>query len=119
MEGGLDTEKIAALERWGVGLQADPRPEVAAAGRAIVMLIDEIERLNVLVWGPTLYPQEASEARADESRPGDLLTTLRRRLRLHRRGTRAGPATDGAPPAVVHTPSTGEPNHVSGQAPGL
>lgn len=89
MEGGLDTEKIAALERWGAGLQGDPRPEVAAAGRAILMLIDEIERLNVLVWGPTLYPEEpahADAAPAVDASSGELFATLRQRLRLRRQG---------------------------------
>src|SRR5262245_39972593 len=43
----LDAEKLEVLNRWGTGLQTDARAEVAAAGRAILLLIDEIERLHV------------------------------------------------------------------------
>ena len=35
---------------WGEGLQTDPREEVRAAGRAITMLVEEIERLNIDLW---------------------------------------------------------------------
>jgi hypothetical protein len=55
-DAGLDVEKLGILRRWGAGLQADPREEVAAAGRAITLLIDEIERLHVLIWDRRLYP---------------------------------------------------------------
>lgn len=53
---GLDAEKLDVLRGWGGGLQNDPRAEVAAAGRAILLLIEEIERLHVLVWDRQLYP---------------------------------------------------------------
>jgi hypothetical protein len=53
---GLDEEKLDLLRRWGGGLQEDGREEVAAAGRAILILIDEIERLHVLLWDTQLYP---------------------------------------------------------------
>jgi hypothetical protein len=47
---GLDDDKLSMLAKWAAGLRDDPRAEVAAAGRAIEMLIDEVERLNVLIW---------------------------------------------------------------------
>lgn len=47
---GLDDEKLSMLAKWAAGLREDTRAEVAAAGRAIEMLIDEVERLNVLIW---------------------------------------------------------------------
>ncbi len=46
----LDEEKIETLRAWGEGLQADLREEVRAAGRAITLLVEEIERLNVDLW---------------------------------------------------------------------
>ena len=46
----LDEEKIETLRVWGEGLQSDPREEVRAAGRAITMLVEEIERLNIDLW---------------------------------------------------------------------
>lgn len=46
----LDEEKIDLLRRWGEGLQHDDRDELRAAGRAILLLIEEIERLHVDRW---------------------------------------------------------------------
>jgi hypothetical protein len=98
---GLDAEKLAALERWGTGLQSDPRPEVAASGRAILMLIEEIERLHVLVWERRLYPQDAADRAGPESGKPELGATLRQRLRLRRQARAEEPTA-----AVLHSPST-------------
>jgi hypothetical protein len=46
----LDEEKIETLRSWGEGLQNDSREEVRAAGRAITLLVEEIEALNVDLW---------------------------------------------------------------------
>ena len=46
----LDEEKIETLRSWGEGLQNDTREEVRAAGRAITLLVEEIEALNVDLW---------------------------------------------------------------------
>jgi hypothetical protein len=46
----LDEEKIETLRSWGDGLQNDNREEVRAAGRAITLLVEEIEALNVDLW---------------------------------------------------------------------
>ncbi len=46
----LDEAKIETLRIWGEGLSGDSREEVRAAGRAITMLVEEIERLNVDLW---------------------------------------------------------------------
>ena len=45
----LDEEKLLALTRWSASLQGDARAEVAAAGRAIAMLVEEVDRLQRLV----------------------------------------------------------------------
>jgi hypothetical protein len=58
---GLDAEKLDVLRRWGGGLQGDGREEVAAAGRAILLLIEEIERLHVVLWDRKLYPDTPLE----------------------------------------------------------
>ncbi len=82
---GLDAEKLEVLRRWGGGLHADEREEVAAAGRAILLLIEEIERLHVLVWDRKLYPDEpvleTTPAGGAESLPDELSHGLRERLR--------------------------------------
>lgn len=46
----LDEAKVETLRSWGEGLQDDLREEVRAAGRAITMLVEEIERLNIDLW---------------------------------------------------------------------
>jgi hypothetical protein len=71
-DGGFKADELDQLRRWGTGLQNDVREEVAAAGRAIVLLIEEIERLHVLVWDRRLYPDD---------RPDELHASLARRLR--------------------------------------
>lgn len=65
--GGLDDERLSVLAQWAAGLRRDSRAEVAAAGRAIELLIDEVERLNVLLWAGPLdaVPTEA-EPRVEE-----------------------------------------------------
>ncbi len=105
----LDAEKLAVLRRWGTGLQTDGREEVSAAGRAILLLIEEIERLHVLVWDRRLYPDvpvppPSSPAKAVEAPEGGPQTTyqaLRDRLRRH-------PDEPGSPQAE---PSGGEVFH--------
>lgn len=98
---GLDAEKLQILARWAAGLRADQRDELAAAGRAIELLIEEIERLHVLLWGRQLYPEPAGtletvwsrasvehadtdspavEPEPDEAASEDVGATLRRRL---------------------------------------
>ena len=43
----VDEDKLEALRRWGQGLEQAAGEESAAAGRAILMLIEEIEQLQV------------------------------------------------------------------------
>ncbi len=46
----LDEAKLETLRTWGEGLQTDPREEVRASGRAITLLVEEIEHLNIDLW---------------------------------------------------------------------
>lgn len=46
----LDEERIEILRSWGLGLASDDREELRAAGKAITVLIDEIDRLQVDLW---------------------------------------------------------------------
>jgi hypothetical protein len=117
---GLDAEKLGVLRRWGVGLQTDPRGEVAAAGRAITLLIDEIERLHVLVWDRRLFPDsplapiaptayapepEEAEAEAQPPRPSPW-GSLRGRLRRPTRQTRPQPDPQADPPPEADLPDS-------------
>jgi hypothetical protein len=55
----LDEAKIETLRMWGEGLRGDPRDEVRAAGRAITLLVEEIERLNIDLWHARTDPGES------------------------------------------------------------
>jgi hypothetical protein len=46
----LDEERLETLRAWGAGLETDVREELRAAGRAITILAEEIERLHVDLW---------------------------------------------------------------------
>lgn len=69
----LDEQKIDMLRRWGDGLAEDPREELRAAGRAIQLLIEEIEHLHVDLWNSR---SPAPEPLVEQ----DLPVTLRERL---------------------------------------
>jgi|SRR5947207_8013231 len=63
----LDEQKLAVLRRWGEGLTRDGRDEVRAAGRALVLLSDEVERLRV----DRIHAREESQAAVLESAPAE------------------------------------------------
>ena len=83
---GLKADELEQLRRWGAGLQQDPRGEVSAAGRAIVLLIEEVERLHVLVWDHRLYPALLRPGEEPELHVS-LTQRLRQRLRPHPEAT--------------------------------
>jgi hypothetical protein len=76
----LDEERIEILRGWGAGLGADDREELRAAGKAITVLIDEIDRLHVDLWNARvdqragLEPGTAASHRVDEVLRGRLAT---------------------------------------------
>ena len=87
----LDEEKLEKLRTWGAGLGEDQREEVRAAGRAILLLIAEIEQLHVDLWnararvGGGAADAGTAAAPADEFPAEDLERPLRRKLRFTRR----------------------------------
>jgi hypothetical protein len=90
----LDEEKLEMLRTWGEGLLTDGRDEVKAAGRAIMMLVEEIERLHVDLWHARQdTAKEAGMQRAEsgESRR-QLGSALQRRISaLRSRGLSRAP----------------------------
>jgi hypothetical protein len=82
----LDEEKLEMLRTWGEGLVSDGRDEIRAAGRAISMLVEEIERLHVDLWHArqdTAREMEMQPAESHESQrqPG---LALQRRIKALR-----------------------------------
>ena len=86
----LDEQKIDLLRRWGEGLADDAREELRAAGRAIQLLIEEIEHLHVDLWN------ERSPAPEPVAEEQDLPSSLRSRLGLF--GRKRGEEHGAAPP---------------------
>ena len=82
----LDAEKLDTLRRWGHGLETDDRDEIRSAGRAILLLIEEIERLHIDLW----HARAGDEAVPDVEPPPtedlhtSLATSLRARLARRR-----------------------------------
>lgn len=80
----LDEQKLEILRVWGAGLSGDEREEVRAAGKAIVLLIDEIEQLHVDVWSAKVRdPKSVATApptRTSDDHPNDIEATLWTRL---------------------------------------
>ncbi len=110
--GSFKADELDQLRDWGTGLQQDRRPEVAAAGKAIVLLIEEVERLHVLLWDERLYPavreaaaalgaEPADAAPAREDLEGSLLQRVRRLLR--RRSPDDHPQGEPTEEAGFHT----------------
>lgn len=57
MSDRLDESKIEQLRAWGAGLAASGSADLRATGKAILMLIEEIERLHIDLWNAK-SPQE-------------------------------------------------------------
>jgi hypothetical protein len=74
----LDATKIDQLKGWGARLAANGNDELRAAGKAILLLIAEIERSRVEV--DVGAPEERSQADADDYGEPTMDRTLRSRL---------------------------------------
>jgi hypothetical protein len=81
----LDEQKLDLLRRWGDGLVADPREEVRAAGRAMVLLIEEIEWCHVDLWNERTRQGAAARVDGEEDVDSDLPASLRAQLAQLRR----------------------------------
>ena len=78
----LDEERLEMLRSWGTGLSTSSRDELRAAGRAILMLVEEVDRLQVDVWNARAAVNQAVEQRSSQS----LASTLRDRLAQRQAG---------------------------------
>ena len=78
----LDESKIEQLRLWGAGLIADGNLEFRATGKAILLLIEEIERLHVDLWNTKTTQEQDQPVHADGDHEvqASLDRTLRARL---------------------------------------
>jgi hypothetical protein len=63
----LDEEKLEALRSWGERLREAGGEESAAVGRAILMLVEEIDRLHVDIWHARMELRQRELAPADKA----------------------------------------------------
>lgn len=100
----LDEERLETLRRWGHGLMQAESEERAAAGRAILMLLEEIHRLQIEL---RRTQQELSQSVASSSNENvevleEPVSTLQERVhRMLRRdsgaASRAEPSEEAEP----------------------
>lgn len=93
----MNEDEFDSLRRWGEALVDDPRDEVRAAGKAILLLAAEIERLQLELWHARLGIETASEgepadvtgtdveASRDDHEPEELPSVLARLASAARR----------------------------------
>ena len=74
----LDEERLEILRSWGAGLASDDREELRAAGKAITVLIEEIDHLQVDLWS----------ARVEQPAPAEPLVVATQGTALRDRLTR-------------------------------
>ncbi|MFL5961229.1 MAG: hypothetical protein ACJ75G_13325 [Gaiellaceae bacterium] len=72
----LDDDKLAALRRWGEELRQASTEKYAAAGRAILMLVEEIDQLQIELRHAR--QDEGSSDAADEDLQRSWIEALRR-----------------------------------------
>jgi hypothetical protein len=60
----LDEERLETLREWGAGLSTSARDELRAAGKAILMLVDEVDRLDADLWNARAAAKEAAATAA-------------------------------------------------------
>lgn len=94
----LDEEKLEALRSWGEKLRQTSGEESAAVGRAILMLVEEIDRLHIELWHARLPPSEG-EPVATGGTPKDTDPPVSAALHVRlRRALRRGPDSPAAEP---------------------
>ena len=98
----LDEEKLEALRSWGERLRQAGGEEYAAVGRAILMLVEEIDRLHIELWHARMQPSEqeplATEQAVAEVHEEPVASSLHGRLqKVLRRDRSSDPVEPPAP----------------------
>lgn len=88
----MEDEEFETICRWAEGLQSDPRVELRAAAKGILMLAAELEKLQVELWNTRLALQEARARAGEAERATEATTELEPDLKEHARSViaRAG-----------------------------
>jgi hypothetical protein len=109
----LDEEKLEALRSWGERLREAGGEESSAVGRAILMLVEEIDRLHIELWHARMQPSGEEPVATDgapEKEEEPVASSLHARLQ---RALRRDAPTD---PVEPPEPDTEEVTTASAQA---
>jgi hypothetical protein len=94
----LDEDKLEALRTWGQGLRKAESEELAATGRAILMLVEEIDHLQVELWHSRLEPSADEPDSPEETHPEEpVASSLHSRLRRVLRRDQSAPPPPSDP----------------------
>ena len=91
----MDDEQVQELRTWAQRLATDDRADVRAAGRAIVMLADELSALRARRRQEDGQSVAAPTAAETDASSTDVASSLRGRLRSFVGGRDAAPARPG------------------------
>ena len=72
----LDEQRLEILRGWGAGLASDDREELRAAGKAITVLIEEIDQLQVDLWNARVDQRDAARPLSTPSQGAQLRARL-------------------------------------------
>jgi len=81
----FDEDKLETLRRWGQGLRETRDDESAAAGRAILLLIEEVERLRLELLRTRELLSHVAPASSDDA-PGPEKATIESTLHARLQG---------------------------------
>lgn len=104
----LDEEKLEALRSWGERLRQAGGEESAAVGRAILMLVEEIDRLHIDLWHARMRARDGDPApdTPAEAEPEPIASSLHARLQ---RAMRREPAASQVEPEPEQSPESDAP----------
>jgi hypothetical protein len=95
----LDEERLEILRSWGAGLSADHREELRATGKAITVLIEEIDRLQIDLWNARAARPEPEPEPTPAPTTATVAETLVERVTEHVTAPASSPAS--SPPPVT------------------
>ena len=72
----MDEERLEILRSWGIGLASDDREELRAAGKAITVLIEEIDRLQIDLWNARAVVEHRSVEPVELVEPDEPLVAV-------------------------------------------
>src|SRR3954449_9380247 len=107
----LDEEKLEALRSWGERLRQASGEESGAVGRAILMLVEEIDRLHIELWHARMEPSDGTPVETDgpsEDEEEPVASSLHARVQRMLRGDSAAPVEQSVSDADEDRTSSAE-----------